>query len=60
MRFNIEELDTTTLVNHSGQMISILVQIQNARYDKKYYGEGLSIQEAAEFLAINKILEQII
>lgn len=37
--------------------IEILIEIQKARFDKHYHGEGLSIQERAEIVAINELFE---
>ena len=44
-------------VPNMAKALSILIQIQNARYDKHYHGEGLSIQERAELMAINELFE---
>ena len=37
--------------------LSILIQIQNARYDKHYHGEGLGAQEFGELISINELFE---
>lgn len=39
-------------------MIEILVSIQQARFDKKNHGEGLSIQEEAELIAITNLFHE--
>ena len=44
-------------VPNMAKALSILIQIQNARYDKHYHGEGLSIQERSELMAINELFE---
>lgn len=36
----------------------ILLQIQQARFDKKNAGSGLSIQESAEFMSISQYLQE--
>jgi len=39
------------------EAIEILVSIQQARYDKLNYGDGLSIQELSELKAINELFK---
>ena len=44
-------------VPNMAKALQILIQIQQARYDKHYHGEGLSIQERSELMAINELFE---
>lgn len=63
VRFNLTDFEGVYVYRLNQQtpsMLDVLVQIQNARFDKKHSGEGLSIQEDAELLAINEILNKIL
>lgn len=39
------------------KLIDFLLTINQARFDKKHHGQGLSIQEEAEYVAATEILE---
>lgn len=43
--------------NKVREATEILIQIQQARFDKQNHGQGLSIQELAELEAINELFK---
>lgn len=52
-RLNLKECLTLKISNENA--VEILVSIQQARFDKKFNGAGLSIQEESELIAITQL-----